>query len=151
MAAKESKKNALFIDTNTLVYANVLEAPFHDQALAAINTARESGRTLWLSRQVIREYMATLTRPQAFNALPKATVLAQVGQLMAQFEVADDTAAVTGQLLELMGNYPIGGKQVHDANIVATMLVYGIPCLLTHNTKDFGRFANIVTVEGITD
>jgi predicted nucleic acid-binding protein len=63
MAAKESKKNALFIDTNTLVYANVLEAPFHDQALAAINTARESGRTLWLSRQVIREYMATLTRP----------------------------------------------------------------------------------------
>jgi predicted nucleic acid-binding protein len=50
-----------------------------------------------------------------------------------------------------MGNYPIGGKQVHDANIVATMLVYGIPCLLTHNAKDFERFGDIVTVEGFTD
>ena len=150
MAVKDAD-GALFIDTNTLVYANVLEAPFHGQALAAINTARGSGRTLWLSRQVIREYMATLTRPQAFSALPKATVLAQVGQLIAQFEVADDTAAVTRQLLELMGNYPIGGKQVHDANIVATMLVYGIPCLLTHNARDFERFGDIVTVEGFTD
>jgi predicted nucleic acid-binding protein len=150
MAVKEAD-GALFIDTNTLVYANVLEAPFHDQALAAINTARESGRTLWLSRQVIREYMATLTRPQAFIALPKATVLAQVGQLIDQFEVTDDTAAVTNQLLALMGNYAIGGKQVHDANIVATMLVYDIPCLLTHNTKDFERFGDIVRVEGFTD
>ena len=149
MAAKEIKKNALFIDTNTLVYANVLEAPFHEQALAAINTARDSGRTLWLSRQVIREYIATLTRPQAFNALPKATVLAQVGQLIDQFEVADETAAVTEHLLKLMARYAIGGKQVHDANIVATMLAYGIPCLLTHNTKDFERFSDRVTVEGI--
>ena len=48
-----------------------------------------------------------------------------------------------------MGSYPIGGKQVHDANIVATMLVYGIPCLLTHNARDFERFGDMVTVEGI--
>jgi predicted nucleic acid-binding protein len=65
--------------------------------------------------------------------------------------VADDTAAVTNQLLALMANYPIGGKQVHDANIVATMLIHGIPCLLTHNAKDFERFGDIVTVEGFTD
>ncbi|MFA5982398.1 MAG: hypothetical protein WC782_00100 [Methylococcaceae bacterium] len=77
--------------------------------------------------------------------------MAQAGQLIAQFEVADDTAAVTNQLLELMGNYPIGGKQVHDANIVVTMLVYDIPCLLTHNARDFERFGDIVTVEGFTD
>lgn len=127
----------------------MIEAPFHEQALAAINAARQTGRTIWISRQVIREYLATLTRPQAFSALPKATVLAQVGQLMDQFEVADDTAVVTNQLLALMGNYQIGGKQVHDANIVATMLAYGIPSLLTHNTKDFERFGDIVRVEGI--
>ncbi|MEH2170887.1 MAG: hypothetical protein V7K41_30400 [Nostoc sp.] len=39
-----------------------------------------------------------------------------------------------------------GGKQVHDANIVATMLVYGIPQLLTHNTSDFARFSGLITV-----
>jgi predicted nucleic acid-binding protein len=121
MAVKEFK-DALFLDTNILVYANVIEAPFHEQALTAINAARQAGRTMWISRQVIREYLATLTRPQTFRSLPKATVLAQVEQFIGQFEVADDIAAVTGQLLNLMENYQIGGKQVHDANIVATML-----------------------------
>jgi predicted nucleic acid-binding protein len=56
--------NPLFIDTNILVYANVIETPFHEQALAAINTAHQAGRTIWISRQVIREYLVTLTRPQ---------------------------------------------------------------------------------------
>ena len=59
--------NPLFIDTNILVYANVVETPFHEQALAAINAAHEAGRTIWISRQVIREYLVTLTRPQVTN------------------------------------------------------------------------------------
>ena len=33
-----------------------------------------------------------------------------------------------------------------DANIIATMLVYGIERLLTHNTADFARFARYITV-----
>jgi predicted nucleic acid-binding protein len=141
--------NPLFIDTNILVYANVIETPFHEQALAAINTAHEAGRTIWLSRQVIREYLVTLTRPQDFKNLPKATVLEQVDQFIERFQVADDTAAVTGQLVKLMDDYKIGGKQVHDTNIVATMLAYDISCLLTHNVKDFRRFGEAIKIEGI--
>jgi len=48
-----------------------------------------------------------------------------------------------------MEGFKIGGKQVHDTNIVATMQAYGIPALLTHNTKDFERFGKEVRVEGI--
>ncbi len=141
--------NPLFIDTNILVYANVIETPFHEQALAAINSAHEAGRTIWISRQVIREYLVTLTRPQVFENLPRATVLEQVDQFIERFQVADDSAAVTEQLVKLMGNFKIGGKQVHDANIVATMLAYDIPCLLTHNVKDFERFGEVIRIEGI--
>ncbi|HEY5603194.1 MAG TPA: type II toxin-antitoxin system VapC family toxin [Gammaproteobacteria bacterium] len=141
--------NALFVDTNVLVYANVLETPFHDQALAALNTAHHSGRTLWISRQVIREYLVTMTRPQAFENLPKTTVLEQVGQFIKKFEVADDTTTVTEQLLQLLNNHKLGGKQVHDANVVATMQAYGIPALLTHNVKDFERFGEVIRIEKI--
>jgi len=141
--------NALFIDTNILVYANVIETPFHEQTLAAINTAHDAGRTIWISRQVIREYLVTLTRPQFFENLPRATVLKQVEQFIARFQVADDTASVSKQLVKLMSDFKIGGKQVHDANIVATMLAYDIPCLLTHNTKDFRQFGAMVRIEGI--
>lgn len=35
---------------------------------------------------------------------------------------------------------PLGGKQVHDANLVATMHAYGIDHLLTLNAADFRRF-----------
>lgn len=59
----------LFIDTNVLVYANVIEAPMHEQSLAAINAAHQAGRTLWISRQVIREYLVTMSRPQVFDVL----------------------------------------------------------------------------------
>ena len=141
--------NPLFIDTNILVYANVIETPFHEQALTAINTAHEAGRTIWISRQVIREYLVTLTRPQVFENLPKATVLEQVNQFIERFQVADDTAAVSEQLVKLIEKFKIGGKQIHDANIVATMLAYDIPCLLTHNVKDFQRFAEVVRIEEI--
>lgn len=141
--------NPLFIDTNILVYANVIETPFHEQALAAINTAHDAGRAIWISRQVIREYLVTLTRPQVFENLPRATVLEQVDQFIERFQVADDTATVTGQLVKLMGDFKIGGKQVHDANIVATMLAYDIPCLLTHNVKDFQRFGEVLRIEAI--
>ncbi|WP_315790024.1 hypothetical protein [Fischerella sp. JS2] len=53
---------------------------------------------------------------------------------------------MTQRLLILMEEVAIGGKQVHDANIVATILVYGIPQLLTHNTDDFARFSELICV-----
>ena len=147
MATMDDK--ALFVDTNVLVYANVIETPLHEQALAAINAAHQADRTIWISRQVIREYLVTMTRPQIFENLPKTMILEQVDQFIERFQVADDTAAVTGQLVKLMENFKIGGKQVHDANIVATMLAYDIPYLLTHNGKDFKRFDKIIRIEGI--
>lgn len=103
--------NALFVDTNVLVYANIIETPFHEQALAAINAAYQANRTLWISRQVIREYLVTMTRPQAFENLPRATVLEQIGQFTERFEVADDTPAVTERLVQLLADYKLGGSR----------------------------------------
>jgi predicted nucleic acid-binding protein len=139
--------NAIFLDTNILVYANVSESPLHEVALQAIQSRYDAGIELWMSRQVLREFLRTLTRPQAFiNPRPVATVVERVRFFQTQFRVADDTSEVTERLLSLMQEITIGGKQVHDANIVATMLVYGIPRLLTHNTGDFARFSQLITV-----
>jgi hypothetical protein len=35
---------------------------------------------------------------------------------------------------------PFGGKQVHDANLIATLFSYGLEPLVTVNTADFVRF-----------
>lgn len=57
---------------------------------------------------------------------------------------------MTEQLIKLLGDFKVGGKQVH-ANIVATMLAYDIPCLLTHNIKDFQRFEGLIKIESINN
>jgi len=103
---------------------------------------------LWISRQVLREFIAARTRSQTFvNPSPPEVVIERLRYLEDQFQVADDTAIVTAQLINLMKNIKAGGKQVHDANIVATMLAYNIPCLLTHNIKDFQRFEDAIKIE----
>jgi predicted nucleic acid-binding protein len=104
MAVNEAN-GALFIDTNILVYANVQTAPLHEQALKAIKAAHQAGRPLWVSRQVLREFVATRTRPQAF-AKPSSVqvVIERVRYLEQHFQVADDTAAVTNQLLKKLSN-----------------------------------------------
>ena len=35
---------------------------------------------------------------------------------------------------------PVAGKQIHDANIAATMLAHGERRLLTLNARDFWRY-----------
>ncbi len=49
-------------------------------------------------------------------------------------------------LLRLAERVRVAGKQIHDANIVATMLAYDISDLLTHNTVDFVRYSDWITV-----
>jgi predicted nucleic acid-binding protein len=51
---------SVFLDTNILVYANVAEAPLHELAHASIETHYNAGIELWISRQVLREYLSTL-------------------------------------------------------------------------------------------
>lgn len=137
----------VFLDTNILVYANVAEAPHHADALAAIRQLRTAGHALWISRQVLREYAATLTRRQLFSdPRPAATVVERIRYFEAHLWVADETALVTERLLALLGRVSVGGKQIHDANIVATMQVHGIRHLLTVNTADFVRFAEQIVL-----
>lgn len=137
----------VFVDTNVVVYANIATAPLHTVALQTIHNLWSAGVELWLSRQILREYLATLTRPQLYTTpQPPSILMAQVHYFQSRFQIAEDGPTVTSQLLNLLALLPIGGKQIHDANIVATMQVYNIPKLLTHNTADFARFASLITV-----
>lgn len=137
----------VFLDTNILVCANIAEAPFHHAALKAIETHEQAGASLWVSRQVLREYLAVLTRPKTFiQPIPADTLSIQVRSFADRFHVTEDSVHVTERLLALMEQFPIGGKQIHDANIVATMQVYDIKRLVTHNMRDFDRFSSLITI-----
>lgn len=139
--------SALFVDTNVLVHANVAVSPLYSLAQQAIQHYDQAGSQLWISRQVLREYLAALTRPQAYtNPIPIASLVADVRRFEAEFQVAEDNSQVTSNLLTLVSQTNVGGKHIHDANIVATMQAYGITQLLTENTVDFKSFSHLITV-----
>lgn len=53
------------------------------------------------------------------------------------------------RLLGLLDEVDCTGKQIHDANVVATMLVHGIETLVTGNRADFTRFEGMIRVVGL--
>jgi predicted nucleic acid-binding protein len=141
----------VFVDTNVLVYSAIQSAPLHEPARRALYDFQTSGAELWISRQVLREYLAVVTRPQSFSLpLPALTAAADARQFAKQFRVAQDDADVTAQLLDLMVHVVVQGRQVHDANIVATMLVNDVPRLLTNNSGDFVRYGDFISVTPLT-
>lgn len=137
----------IFVDTNILVYAGLAQSPLNLLAVRRLNELEESGAELWMSRQILREYLASMTRPGAMTiTLPINSLIADVRRFSEDFHVAEDSAIVTAHLLTLLATIPCGGKQIHDANIVATMQAHGIRHLLTHNVADFARFGAHITV-----
>lgn len=73
-------------------------------------------------------------------------VLEQVADFKKSFVILPDTEEVLNRLLQLIADIPVGGKQIHDANIVATMLANDISTLLTHNIIDFTRYDAQITI-----
>ena len=142
--------DAIFIDTNVLVFATIPSSPFHQPAIAALHALAQSGVETWISRQVLREYLVQLTRAGVLPTPLSAQLAASPADaLVSLYRVADENEPVFRELLTLLRAGLASGKQVHDANIVATCAAYGIPRLLTHNAGDFQRYSAYVRVESL--
>ncbi len=140
----------MFLDTNVLVRARFEAAPSHNLARRRMREAGESGESLRISRQVLREYLATVTRPQTWSpAIEMEAALAHVATLETAFSILEDGPKVTEMLKTLCREVAVAGRQVHDANIAATMLAHGERRLLTFNARDFRRYGERLEVIGL--
>jgi predicted nucleic acid-binding protein len=135
-----------FVDTNIILRAHHREMDNHQAALALLDRMWDNNVELWISRQIIREYLVQVSNNRNKVMLNSKAMIAQMDMLQSTFHVADETLAVTAKLRELIDRFPTGGKQVHDANIVATMIIYNINTLLTSNLSDLERFDTLVTL-----
>ncbi|MBN2006492.1 MAG: type II toxin-antitoxin system VapC family toxin [Anaerolineae bacterium] len=133
------------VDTNVLVYSTVAGNPWHQEARDWLAHLHTSGLALCVTPQILREYVVVLTRGAVFETqFSTAEVLAVVETLLQTLEVLDETTIVASTLRDLLRRYPLCGKRIHDANLVAVMLTYGITRLATYNRDDFVVFKEIV-------
>ena len=143
----EISNKPVFVDANILVYANLPLSPFQPQATEALKKLDEQGVELWVSRQILREYLSAMTRPGTLTGkIPINMLTDDVRYFAIRFRLAEDNEFVSTRLLTLAEQIPMGGKQIHDANIAATMQAYNVDRLLTHNVADFKRFATFITI-----
>ena len=134
-----------FIDTNVLVYAAADGAPVLDRAR---RFGASSGRRRGYDQPAdLREYLSVMTRQQIWGKpLSLAQAVADTAAFVREFTVLEDGPLVWDRLVMLSRRYSFAGRQVHDANIVATMLAHGERRLLTFNGADFRRFARLIEV-----
>jgi predicted nucleic acid-binding protein len=139
------------LDTNILLAATDESREDHEDAIGAINVWPASGVVLYTSGQILREYLAVATRPVDHNGLgmTQPDAIANVRALRARLNLLSEDVKVSERLLELLDTIECRGKQVHDANVVATMLVHGIDTVVTLNVDDFARFGHQVRVVGL--
>jgi predicted nucleic acid-binding protein len=136
-----------FVDTNILLRAFHYTFPEHASVRGLFDQLLDEDYELWISRQVIREYLVQATHPRTFaEPLSIDSVLEQLEAIMEVCHIADDMGDVTTHLFSLLKTYPTLGKQIHDANVVATMLTYQIDTLITLNLDDFKRFEDKITL-----
>lgn len=138
----------VMLDTNVLLAATDADRRGHGDALAVVNTWPRRGAALCLSGQILREYLAVATRDVQQNGLgmkmPEA--VSNVRAFRSRMVLLDEGATVTDRLLLLLENVECTGKQTHDANVVAAMLVHDVATVVTADVRGFRRFSPFVTV-----
>jgi predicted nucleic acid-binding protein len=134
---------AVLVDTNVLLSATVPLRPFHRAALAVLNDWPNQGLSLAATSQVFREYLVVATRPAEVNGLGLdiEDALANVAAFSGRMRLLPEGEMSWNRLRSLAASYRCAGKQIHDANLVATALASGVKRLVTANPGDFARFS----------
>jgi predicted nucleic acid-binding protein len=138
---------SVFIDTNVLVAIAVDLHPSHAAATAYVERLTVEGAAPCISAQICREFLVVLTRgPVEGRVFTVAEGLSVVDKARQSWTVLPEDFDA---LLELVRTHEVKGKQVHDANIVATMLANGVRRLATLNVDDFRRFEDEIAIEAL--
>jgi predicted nucleic acid-binding protein len=138
----------VMVDTNVLLAATDEGRAEHHDALTILNDWPAGDTTLYVSGQILREYLAVATRPADRNGLglKAPDALGNVAAIRERTTLLAEGVKVTERLLGLLADVECGGRQIHDANVIATMLVHGVGAVVTMNLDDFARFGGYVNL-----
>ncbi|MBN1834050.1 MAG: PIN domain-containing protein [Deltaproteobacteria bacterium] len=135
---------SIFIDTNVLIYANNRESPLCEVARGKLDELALSGNALFVSNQVIREYLVIMTRPGFVEKpISSESAIEDAKRITKEFTLLFPDRNSLDKLMELILKYQIKGKRIHDAAIASVMLTNGITDILTKNIDDFKSFQEI--------
>lgn len=136
------------LDTNILLRITEPSDPEYRLVREAVETLAAGGESLVITPQNLIEFWNVCTRPADRNGfgLTPAQTEERLVLLEARFRVLPDSDKVYLVWRRLAVEYSVSGVQVHDARLVAAMIVHGVVRILTLNPRDFHRFSGIEAI-----
>ena len=133
------------IDTNVLVYAEIVSSPHHNKARRLVTELAEGALPWAIPWPCLYEFLRVVTHPRVFHPpAPLQLVLSDLKAILASpalvllsetprhFEVMEAVIKTSG----------VTGNLIHDAHIAALCLEHGVTELLTGD-RDFAHFPGL--------
>ena len=130
-------------DTNVLLGVAHPADSRYPIAQVAVHKLWANAHELQTTSQNFAEFWNVSTRPTDRNGFGRTPF--ETNQLLQRLErlfpLLPDSPDVYPVWRRLVVDHRVSGVQVHDARLVATMLVHDVTHILTFNTQDFTRYA----------
>lgn len=142
--------NKVCIDANILIYSTFhdFEPDKHVKSVSMVDSLAASGKTLYVTSQILREFFAISTNPKIFKKpLTCKQATKKIKEFLDCFSLASESETCVETLLQLLEKYPVLRQKIHDMNIVTTMLDNDITHLMTFNITDFKNINEISIID----
>ena len=135
-------------DTNILLRLLEPNDPEYALVRGAVDALLARGERLCFASQNLIEFWNVCTRPIPKNGfgLTIAETDERARLIESRFRLLPDNERVHAEWRRLVVSHSVAGVQVHDARLVAAMLVHGVADLLTLNDRDFSRYTGVRAV-----
>jgi predicted nucleic acid-binding protein len=131
------------LDTGILLRVIDRKDERHAVVSKSVRALISQGETLFAATQNAAEFCNVASRPVANNGLglsPGDALRILEHEIEPLCTVLSEIDAAYPHLKRLIAAYGVGGKQVHDARLVAMMLAWQVDSVLTLNDRDFRRY-----------
>jgi uncharacterized protein len=130
------------VDTNVLVYSEIVSSTHHSAARLVLTKLAE-GRVPWaIPWPCVYEFLRVVTHPRVFSPpVPLALALEDLDQILASptLVLLAETERHAEVMATLVRESGVTGNLLHDAHIAALCIEHGISELVTGD-RDFSRF-----------
>ena len=129
-------------DVNVLLYASDASSPVHERARSFLKQAAAGGDLFCLAWPTVTSYLRIATHSAIFSApLTPAEALGNVEALVAlpHVRLLAEEAGFLDVYREVTASFPVRGKLVPDAHLVALLRQHGVRTLYTRD-GDFRKF-----------
>lgn len=136
------------VDTNILLRSADRSHPMFSIATNAMDVLLSQGEKMYITPQNLIEFWNVATRPKEKNGLGYSISETQqeISRIKSILPLILDTPDIFKQWETLVKTYQVKGVNVHDARLVAVMIVNKLSHILTFNVDDFRRYNSEIII-----